>query len=152
MKLTSIMRLNSAASDFANGADSAMPALAIRISIGCALGGFRNRGADGGLIGDIGDGRKMRGAGSDRPIQRRAIAAEHRDGGAGLRQRGGDREADAAAASGDQRMRGNAAVRTCAMPPLTKPIEARIAYILDFKLWQETAPRLLCMHIASGSC
>ena len=35
MKLTSIMRRNSAASDFANGADSALPAFAIRMSIGC---------------------------------------------------------------------------------------------------------------------
>src|SRR5216683_2379056 len=37
MKSTSIMRRNSAASDFANGADSATPALAIRISIGWRL-------------------------------------------------------------------------------------------------------------------
>src|ERR1700719_1652242 len=35
MKLTSIIRPNNAASDFANGADSAMPAFAIRMSIGC---------------------------------------------------------------------------------------------------------------------
>jgi hypothetical protein len=34
MKLTSIIRAKSALSDFANGADSALPAFAIRMSIG----------------------------------------------------------------------------------------------------------------------
>ena len=35
MKLTSIIRWNNAASERPNGADSAAPALAIRMSIGC---------------------------------------------------------------------------------------------------------------------
>ena len=106
MKLTSIMRLNSAASDFANGADSAIPALAIRISIGCRAAASRDRGTDGGLIRDIGDSGEMRGTGGNGVIQRRAIAAEHGDRRAGLHQRGRDRAADASPAAGDERMRG----------------------------------------------
>ena len=69
--------------------------------------GFRNRGTDGGLIGNIGHDGKMRGAGGNRLIQHRAVAAEHGDNGARLGQRGGDRAADAAPAAGNKRMLGS---------------------------------------------
>ena len=81
-----------------------MPALAIRISIGCRAAASRNRRADGRLIRDIGHAGKMRVAGGNGFIQRRAIAAEYRDGRPRSRQRGRDFAADASAAAGDQRM------------------------------------------------
>ena len=65
-----------------------------------------NRGGHSRLIGDIGHRNEMRGTGGNGLIQRGAIAAEHGDGRAGLRQRRGDRPADASPASGDERMRG----------------------------------------------
>ena len=106
MKLTSIMRRNSAASDLPNGADSALPALAIRISIGWRAGGFGNRGADGSLIRDVGYACEMRGAGGDGFIQRRAIAAEHGHRRPCARQRESGFAADASSAPCDERMRG----------------------------------------------
>src|ERR1700731_4066609 len=105
MKLTSIMRLNSAASDFPNGADSAIPALATRISIGWGAAGFRNRSTNRGLIRDIGHACKMCGTRSNRLLQGRAIAAEHRDGRASACQRGRDLAANASPAAGDDHMR-----------------------------------------------
>ena len=131
MKLTSIMRWNSAASERPNGADSAAPALAIRMSIGCraaasAIGRF-----DRSLIGDIGDGRELRRAGCYGFIQRGAVAAEHRDRRARFRQRRRDRTADAPPAAGDERMGG-----TRQSGHRSGLQDEGSAYILNFKLLQ----------------
>ena len=95
--------------------------------------GFRDRGADGGLIGDVGHASEMRDARGNGLIQRRAIAAEHGDRRARARQRGRDLAADAAPAAGDERMRRNAAVRTCAASPNELIDVPCRAYILNFK-------------------
>ena len=87
MKLTSIIRWNSAASERPNGADSAAPALAIRMSIGCRAAASAMADLTDSLIGDVGDGCKLRRAGCNGFIQRRAVAAEHRYRRARFRQR-----------------------------------------------------------------
>ena len=97
--------------------------------------GFRNRGIDGGLIRDVGDAGEMRGAGGNGVIQRRAVAAEHRDGRSGLRERGRDRAADASPAPGDERMGGTR--QSGHARASRNEFDSREAYILDFKLLQE---------------
>jgi quercetin dioxygenase-like cupin family protein len=80
----------------------------------------------------------MCGAGCDRVIQCRAIAAEHRDGRPRPRQRGRDLAANASAAAGDERMwRLRQSGHARASP--NEFVSVRLAYILDFKLLQETA-------------
>jgi quercetin dioxygenase-like cupin family protein len=97
---------------------------------------LRNRGADGGLIRDIGQGREVRRARRNGVIEGRAIAAKHRDRCSGARQRGRDLAADASPASGDERMRGTRQSGHARASP-NEVINARLAYILDFKLLQE---------------
>src|SRR6202035_1679632 len=63
-------------------------------------------GTDGGLVRDVSHLGEMRGTCGNRFIQRRAVAADHRDGRARLRERRGNGTADAPPATGDQRMRG----------------------------------------------
>ena len=53
-------------------------------------------------VGDVGDAAAGGVAGLDRFPQRRLGAADHRHGGAGSRERGGDRAADAASAAGHE--------------------------------------------------
>ena len=53
-------------------------------------------------IGDVGDAVARGLAGGHRRAQRRLAAADHRHGGAGAGERGGDRAADAASAAGHQ--------------------------------------------------
>ena len=133
MKLTSIMRLNSAASDFAKGADSAMPGIGDQDIDRLPRSRLRNRRADRSLIRHIGDVDKMRVARRNGFIQRRAVTAEHRDGCARSRPIArrwpgrcrGRRRSPAHA--------GNAAVRTCACSLGAKQVSA---YILYFKLLQ----------------
>ncbi len=77
MKLTSIIRWNSAASERPKGADSAAPALAIRMSIGCRAAASAMADLTEACIGDVGHFSEMRRTGCDGFIERCAIAAEH---------------------------------------------------------------------------
>jgi hypothetical protein len=105
MKLTSIIRWNSAASERPNGADSAAPALAIRTSMGCravasAIADLTDADRD------VGYGCELRRAGCNGFVQGRAVAAEHRYRRARLRQRRRYRQSNAPPAAGDKRMGG----------------------------------------------
>ena len=67
---------------------------------------FRDCGADGRLIRDIGHGREVRGTGGNCVIQRCAMAAEHCNRRSGARKRGRDLAADAPPAACDERVGG----------------------------------------------
>jgi hypothetical protein len=98
--------------------------------------GFRNRGADGGLIGDIGYGCEMRVAGGNSVVQSCAIAAKHGNRRSSVRKLGRDGAANASSAPGDERMRGTRQSGH-AQPLSNELINAKLAYILDLKLLQE---------------